>query len=60
MSEKPVNLNRVRKERARAEKKARADANAANHGRTKAERRLHKVRAEISKRRLDQHAREKE
>ncbi|SIN92854.1 DUF4169 family protein [Vannielia litorea] len=37
MSEKPVNLNRFRKDRARAEKKARADANAALHGMTRAE-----------------------
>ena len=37
MSDKPVNLNRFRKEKARAEKKARADGNAAFHGLTKAE-----------------------
>ena len=36
----PVNLNRARKEKARAEKKARADENAARFGRTKAERML--------------------
>jgi hypothetical protein len=33
-----VNLNRVRKDRARAEKKADAAANRSAHGRTKAER----------------------
>ena len=33
----PVNLNRFRKEKARAEKKARADQNAARFGRTKAQ-----------------------
>ncbi len=37
---KPVNLNRYRKEKARAEKKARADQNAASFGRTKAEKDL--------------------
>jgi len=36
----PVNLNKVRKERQRAEKKARADANAIAFGRTKAARKL--------------------
>ncbi|RVT84355.1 DUF4169 family protein [Rhodobacteraceae bacterium CCMM004] len=35
---KPVNLNRVRKDRAREAARRRADANAAKHGRTKAER----------------------
>ena len=34
----PVNLNRFRKAKARAEKKRRADANAVRFGRTKAER----------------------
>ncbi|MCG7626334.1 DUF4169 family protein [Epibacterium sp. MM17-32] len=34
---KPVNLNRFRKEKARAEKKARADQNAVKFGRSKAE-----------------------
>jgi hypothetical protein len=39
---KPVNLNRFRKERARAEKRARADENAVKHGRTKAQKNLEK------------------
>lgn len=60
MSEKPVNLNRLRKDRARAEKKVRSDTNAAKYGRTKAERRLDVARAEMSNRLLDQLAREKE
>jgi hypothetical protein len=51
---RPVNLNRVRKEKARAEAKARADANAAKHGRTKAERLLEAARTEQARRRLDQ------
>lgn len=50
----PVNLNKARKERARAEDKARADANALKYGRTKAERLLDAARAEQAKRRLDQ------
>ena len=37
---KPVNLNQVRKEKERAQKKARADLNAVKHGRTKAQRLL--------------------
>lgn len=41
---KPVNLNRFRKEKARAEKKARADNNAALHGLSKAERDLAKTK----------------
>jgi hypothetical protein len=35
--EKPVNLNRYRKDKARADKKARADRNAVKFGRTKAQ-----------------------
>lgn len=54
MSEGPVNLNRFRKEKARAEQKAQADANAVKFGRTKAERLLEAARAEQAKRRLDQ------
>ncbi|QDC09823.1 DUF4169 family protein [Oceanicola sp. D3] len=42
---KPVNLNRVRKEKARAEKKARADENAALHGMTRAEKQRAKAEA---------------
>ena len=54
MSE-PVNLNRVRKDRARAEAKAQADANAAKFGRTKAERLADVTRASKAAERLDQH-----
>lgn len=36
----PINLNKARKERARADGKARADANAVKFGRTKAARLL--------------------
>ncbi|MAX73063.1 DUF4169 family protein [Alterinioella nitratireducens] len=49
----PVNLNRARKEKARAERKARADENAARFGRTKAERMLEEARARKAARELD-------
>ncbi len=52
---KPVNLNRFRKERARAEKKARADQNAVAFGRTKAEKDVVKLRQDKQKRDLDNH-----
>lgn len=54
----PVNLNKARKARARAEKKARADQNAVSFGRSKSEKTAAKASAEISKRRLDAHKRE--
>jgi hypothetical protein len=60
MSETPVNLNRFRKEKAREEAKARADANAAKFGRSKAERVLDATRAEKAKKMLDAHRREEE
>jgi hypothetical protein len=52
---KPVNLNRFRKDKARAEKKARADANAAKHGRSKAERELDKAREDKAVRDIESH-----
>lgn len=51
---KPINLNLVRKARARAEEKAKADANAVRFGRTKAERLAEAARAEQARKRLDQ------
>jgi uncharacterized protein DUF4169 len=51
----PVNLNRFRKQKARVEKKARADQNAASYGRSKADRELERVRAEKAARDLDGH-----
>lgn len=57
MSE-PVNLNRFRKEKARAEKKARADENAVKFGRTKAQKQLDRAQAEKSARDLDGKKRE--
>ena len=55
---KPVNLNRFRKQKARAEDKARADQNAARHGRSKPEKELERIRAEKAGRDLDGHERE--
>ncbi len=50
----PINLNQARKDRARADDKARADANAVKFGRTKAQRLLEAAQAEQARRRLDQ------
>lgn len=49
-----VNLNRARKARDRSAEKAQADANAAKHGRTRAERAIEAARAEKARRALDQ------
>ncbi|MCT4575947.1 DUF4169 family protein [Donghicola sp.] len=56
----PVNLNRFRKDKARAEKKARADQNAAKFGRTKAEKQRDAIEAEKAERHLNQHKRDDE
>lgn len=50
-----TNLNRFRKQQARAEARRTADANAAKHGRTKAQRLAEKAQAERAARHLDQH-----
>lgn len=55
-----VNLNRFRKEKARADRRAEADANAAKHGRTKAEKALEKARVEKAARDLDAHERDRD
>lgn len=54
----PVNLNRFRKEKARAAKKARADENAVKFGRTKAQKALEEARAQKAERDLDGKERE--
>ncbi|MCA0872157.1 DUF4169 family protein [Seohaeicola saemankumensis] len=54
----PVNLNRFRKAKARADKKARADENAVKFGRTKAERELERARAEKARSDIDSHKRD--
>ncbi len=52
---KPVNLNRYRKEKARAEKKARADQNAVAFGRSKTEKQVVKLQKDKQNRDLDNH-----
>lgn len=49
----PVNLNRYRKAKARAESKARADENAVKFGRTKAEKQAARAEAERIARALE-------
>ena len=51
---KPINLNQARKEKERADKKARADANAVKFGRTKAQRLLDTAQSDQARARLDQ------
>jgi hypothetical protein len=48
-----TNLNRVRKDKARAEKRAQAEANSVKFGRTKAERMREEAEAEKTRRDLD-------
>ncbi len=55
---KPVNLNRFRKDKARAEDRARADENAAKFGRSKADKALERARDEKAQRDLDGHRRD--
>jgi len=50
----PINLNQARKARARQDKKAQADANAAKFGMTKAERLLAATREAQSQSKLSQ------
>ena len=57
---KPVNLNKARKSRARAEKRAKGDANAVKFGRTRAERQAEEDHAARAARFLDQHERDRE
>ncbi len=57
MSE-PANLNRYRKARAKADRKARADENAVRFGRSKAEKDLEKARAAKTQAELDRHKRD--
>lgn len=59
MSGKPVNLNRVRKDKARAEKRARADENAVKFGRTKAEKARDDAAADKAGKHIDDHKRDR-
>jgi hypothetical protein len=58
MAAEIVNLRLGRKRKARAEARTKADANAARHGQTKAERTLRAARQDLEARRLDGHRRE--
>jgi hypothetical protein len=54
----PTNLNKARKERDRAARRARGDENAAKFGQSKSQKDLLKARAEKIARNLDAHKRE--
>ena len=54
----PINLNKVKKERDRSSRRARADENAVAFGQNKAQKEALKLRAEQIKRNLDGHKRE--
>jgi hypothetical protein len=54
----PINLNKVRKARARAEDKARAAENSIKFGRRKSEKQQQKAQAEKAARLLDGHKRD--
>lgn len=55
---KLTNLNQFRKQKARGEKRARADENAVKFGRTKAQKELERARAEKAARDLEGHEKE--
>ena len=54
----PINLNKARKARARADKRQKADENAARFGRNKAQKARDKAEAEKLGQHLDGHKRE--
>lgn len=56
----PINLNKARKARSRAEKRAQADANTVKFGRSKAERVLEATRNARARAMLDRHRVEEE
>lgn len=51
----PVNLNRFKKDKARADRKARANQNAVKFGRTKAKKELERAKADKAQSDLDGH-----
>ncbi|MCA1334434.1 hypothetical protein PSM7751_00768 [Pseudooceanicola marinus] len=55
-----TNLNRFRKEKARAEKRARGDENAVKFGRTGAQKAAEKTEADTARRHLDGHRRDED
>ncbi|MGB5862886.1 MAG: DUF4169 family protein [Sulfitobacter sp.] len=54
----PLNLNKIRKERGRTSRKARADENAVQFGQSKVQKEALKARAELIARNLEAHKRE--
>lgn len=52
---KIVNLTRFRKDKARAEKRAKADANAAKHGRSRTDKAREAAQTDKARRDLDGH-----
>lgn len=55
-----INLRQARKQKARADKEARAEQNRVTFGRTKDEKKLTKAEQEMARRRLDAHKRDDE
>jgi hypothetical protein len=55
-----INLRQARKQKARAEKEARANENRVAFGRTKAEKNLSQAEQDLAKSRLDSHKRDDE
>ncbi len=53
-----INLRQARKNKARAEKEARAEQNRVSFGRTKAEKKLTKAELDLAQSRLDSHKRD--
>ncbi|PVE25360.1 DUF4169 domain-containing protein [Microvirga sp. KLBC 81] len=53
-----INLRQARKQKARAEKEARAEQNRITFGRTKAEKDLTRAERDLARRRLDSHKRD--
>ncbi|SHI40299.1 DUF4169 family protein [Wenxinia saemankumensis] len=58
MADAPINLNKARKARARAEDRARADANAARFGRTRSQKARDEEDAAKAVARLEAHRRD--
>lgn len=58
--EKPVNLNRYRKDKARADRKARADQNAVKFGRTKAQKDTERAETARITRLFDSHKQDRD
>ena len=59
MADAPINLNKARKAKVRADKQVRAAENRSKHGRTKAEKLLSKAKSTKAATLLDGHKREK-